>query len=102
MAEVLGRPAVVPFITAWSAERSVRPEVIALPGAGLAYRDEVPYDRDSDGNLWTRMTLRRGCGRPEFGRVHPGRQRRAMRRLLCQVCGGPAAPICAVALSPYG
>ena len=36
------------------------------------------------------MTLQRGHGRPEFGRVHPGRQRRAMLRLLCQVCGGPA------------
>ncbi|QMU72550.1 hypothetical protein [Streptacidiphilus sp. P02-A3a] len=90
MAEVTGRPGVVPYITAWSAERSVRPEVVGLPGVGLAYRDELPYDRDSNGNLWTRMAFQCGCGRPEFGRVHPGRQRRAMRGLLCQVCGGPA------------
>ena len=77
-------------ITAWSAERSPHPQVIALPGEGLAYPNELPYDRDPDGILWTRMTLQRGHGRPEFGRVHPGRQRRAMRKLLCQVCGGPA------------
>ncbi|WP_197288793.1 hypothetical protein [Nocardia sp. NRRL S-836] len=34
--------------------------------------------------------MRPGTGRPEFGRVHPLRQRRAMRRLLCQVCAAPA------------
>jgi hypothetical protein len=32
-------------------------------------------------------------GRPEFGNVHSLRQRRAMRRLLCQVCGGAADQI---------
>jgi hypothetical protein len=29
-------------------------------------------------------------GEPRFKKVHPHRQRHAMRRLLCQVCGGPA------------
>ncbi|GAA1969423.1 hypothetical protein [Kitasatospora viridis] len=52
--------------------------------------DELPHDRDSHGILWSRMTLHPGRGRPEYGRVHPGRQRRAMQRLLCQVCGKPA------------
>src|SRR5262249_46700008 len=32
----------------------------------------------------------RGHGKPQFGKVHSGRQRRAMRNLLCQVCAGPA------------
>ena len=90
MAQVLGRPDIVPYIAAWSAERFTRPQIIALPGMGIAYRDELPHDRDSDGVLWARMTLQRGCGKPEFGRVHSGRQRRAMRRLLCQICGDPA------------
>ena len=31
-----------------------------------------------------------GEGRPLFGQVHPLRQRRAMRRLLCSICAGPA------------
>jgi len=90
MAESLRRPDVVPYIVAWSAERSIRPQVVTLPGRGIGYLDEVPHDRDSDGVLWTRMTLQQGRGRPEFGRVHPGRQRRVMRRLLCQICAQPA------------
>jgi hypothetical protein len=40
--------------------------------------------------LWQRTALGWQGGRPEFGRVHPLRQRRAMLRLLFQVCGGPA------------
>jgi hypothetical protein len=37
-----------------------------------------------------RVPSRHGQGQPEFKKVHPRRQRRAMRRLLCQVCDGPA------------
>jgi hypothetical protein len=40
--------------------------------------------------LWTRFVHAPGVGEPRFGRVHPYRQRQAMRKLLCQVCGGPA------------
>ncbi|WP_371499138.1 hypothetical protein OG871_23985 [Kitasatospora sp. NBC_00374] len=90
MAEPLGRPDVIPYIAAWSTEHFVHPDVVLRPGVGIAYRDENPYDRDPEGVLWARMTLGRGRGRPEFGRIHSGRQRRAMRRLLCQICGGPA------------
>ncbi|MDH6133063.1 hypothetical protein P3T37_002457 [Kitasatospora sp. MAA4] len=86
MSELRGRPG----IATWSAERRSPSELIAVPGRGLAYEDEIPHDRDVDGVLWARMSLNHGGGRPEFGRVHPTRQRRAMRRLLCQVCGGPA------------
>jgi hypothetical protein len=47
-------------------------------------------DRDARGVLWQRAAVRHEVGRPEFGKVHPLRQRRAMRQLLCQVCAGPA------------
>ncbi|MFE7330832.1 hypothetical protein ACFU8W_39020 [Streptomyces sp. NPDC057565] len=83
------RPLVVPYIASWSAEQARSPVVIG-PRGGITYQDEGPYDRDADGYLWLRAPAKQGCGRPEFGRVHPLRQRRVMRRLLCQVCGGPA------------
>jgi hypothetical protein len=57
---------------------------------GIAYLDEISADRDRDGVLWQRKPSRPGGGKPLFGQVHTLRQRRAMRRLLCQVCGGPA------------
>ncbi|WP_198943069.1 hypothetical protein [Actinophytocola xanthii] len=47
-------------------------------------------DRDGNGVLWFRMPSRPGQGRPLFTKVHPQRQRQAMRRLLCGVCGQPA------------
>ncbi|MDH6116357.1 hypothetical protein [Kitasatospora sp. GAS204B] len=90
MVEGITRSNAVPYITAWSAEQYARYEVVAHPAGGIAYLDEAPHDRDADGILWARMTLGPGRGRPDFGRVHLGRQRRAMRALLCQVCGEPA------------
>jgi hypothetical protein len=65
-------------------------EVIYRRGGGIAYADEIAADRDELGILWTRTYSRQRDGRPEFGKVHSLRQRRAMRRLLCQVCGEPA------------
>ncbi|MFD5029379.1 hypothetical protein ACFWM0_02950 [Streptomyces sp. NPDC058405] len=56
----------------------------------LAFADERPYDRDSNGVLWTRTPSQPGKGRPEYGKIHPHRQRNAMEQLLCQVCGRPA------------
>jgi hypothetical protein len=81
---------VVPYITAWSTEQDLPGEVIEQHGVGIAYADETPIDRDDHGVLWQRMASRPRHGRPEFGITHPLRQRRAMRRLLCQVCAGPA------------
>lgn len=81
---------VVPYITAWSSERPSAQPVVAK-GSGIGYADEIPYDRDQDGVLWTRTAHSPGTGRPEFGQVHALRQRRAMRRLLCQVCGQQAS-----------
>jgi hypothetical protein len=79
----------VPYITLWSTERTAKARVVHRHG-GIAYVQERPGDRDRHGVLWTRVTSRPGEGRPEFGKVHARRQRRAMRLLLCQVCGGPA------------
>jgi hypothetical protein len=81
------RRIVVPYVTAWSAEQELPYEVMEHHGFGIAYADEILTDRDEHGVLWRRTLFRPRHGRPEFGQVHPLRQRRAMRRLLCQVCG---------------
>ncbi|MGS2587697.1 hypothetical protein [Streptomyces hebeiensis] len=82
-------PGPVPYIAMWSAEQAPRMRVV-MKGGGIGYADERPYDRDTDGVLWTRVPSQPGKGRPEFGKVHALRQRRAMLELLCQVCGRPA------------
>jgi hypothetical protein len=64
--------------------------VVERPEGGIGYESETVADRDTNGVLWFRMSFQPGEGRPEFGKVHPQRQRRAMQRLLCQVCAGPA------------
>lgn len=85
----LPRPDIVPYVAQWSEERNEHTVVVSRAG-GIAYADEVLQDRDENGVLWYRIGSRPGRGRPEFGNVHGLRQRRAMRRLLCQVCGCPA------------
>jgi hypothetical protein len=83
----------VPHITAWSSERvppqplTVRP--IPGGGEGLGFPDEVSHIDRQHGALWVRVPAARR-GEPEYQNVHALRQRQAMRRLLCQVCGGPA------------
>ncbi|QNP70219.1 hypothetical protein IAG44_12675 [Streptomyces roseirectus] len=61
----------------------------------LAYRTELPGDRDLQDVLWARCPQRRGpdglpTGDPQWRDVHPARQRECMQRLLCQVCAQPA------------
>ena len=84
-----GRGGLVPYIVSWSAEQYLPAAVIERPWSGIGYVDETLTDRDEHNVLWQRVTFRRGIGRPEFGRIHPLRQRRAMRKLLCGICGGP-------------
>ena len=83
----------VPYVAMWSAERTSFGDIVVARtpsgGLGIAYPDETLTDRDSRGLLWQRVTVGQGKGRPIFGDVHTSRQRRAMRRLLCQVCGAP-------------
>ncbi|OLF10482.1 hypothetical protein BLA60_14895 [Actinophytocola xinjiangensis] len=81
---------IAPYVTAWSEEMFTQAKIVRRPSGGIAYADEKLTDRDNNGILWPRTPHRPGIGRPEFGAVHPLRQRRAMRRLLCQVCAGPA------------
>lgn len=83
------KPVIAPYITKWSSEVDPPGTVIEV-GGGIGYADEKPNDRDRHGVLWARAAQRPGEGRPLFARVHPFRQRRAMRMLLCGVCGGPA------------
>jgi hypothetical protein len=79
----------VPYITTWSAERPAPVTVVERALSGIGYADETIADRDANGVLWPRVPSRPGQGRPQFGTVHAVRQRRAMRRLLCGICGGP-------------
>lgn len=85
-----GGRVVAPYVTAWSAEQDPPVLLVERPGGGIAYPDETVADRDRNDVLWFRTPFRHGQGRPEFGKVHPLRQRRTMQRLLCQVCAGPA------------
>lgn len=78
----------VPYAVPWTAETvSARSLTVRSSGTGLAYRDEVPRDRDRHGVLWARMRTAPGQGRPNYRALHSARQRHAMLRMLCQVCG---------------
>jgi len=79
-----------PYITSWSEEEDPPFQLVERPERGIAYQDETVHDRDSHGALWLRTPSRPGLGQPQFARVHPFRQQRAMRRLLCNVCAQPA------------
>ncbi|MDX6740662.1 hypothetical protein [Actinocorallia sp. A-T 12471] len=82
----LARWGVVPYITVWSSEETL-PVAVVVRGKGIGYVDERAGDRDAAGVLWTRVGFSPGVGVPQFANVHFLRQRRAMRGLLCQVCG---------------
>ncbi len=81
---------IAPYITAWSAEHDLPCVLVDRPDNRLGYAQELLSDRDSRGVLWRQTALHQGNGRPEFAKVHPLRQRRAMELLLCQVCGNAA------------
>lgn len=87
----LGGGAVVPYVALWSDEDLQPSQVVErLGGGGIDYADGSAADRDEYGVIWARTASRPGQGRPVFHQMHPLRQRRAMRRMLCQVCGEPA------------
>lgn len=79
----------VPYVARWSAEQVIDAPVVET-SQGIAYADESSVDRDLNGLLWSRISSCPGAGEPRYREMHPLRQRRAMRRLLCQVCAGPA------------
>lgn len=78
------------YITKWSEEQEPPYELIERPGRGIGYLDETLWDRDDHGVLWKRTPHLPGHGQPKFKIAHPLRQRRAMQRVLCGVCGGLA------------
>lgn len=83
-------PMTVPYIVMWSEEQELPTRIVESPRGGIRFADEVIGDRDRYGVLWTRTSSGAGRGRPKFAVMHSLRQRRAMRRLLCQICGQPA------------
>jgi hypothetical protein len=88
-----GKGGIVPYVALWSGERPSGQIVCRFDKSvpvGIAFADEAPEDRDSRGLLWNRTNQAAGSGRPDFAKIHPLRQRKAMRKLLCQVCAGPA------------
>ncbi|ONI84494.1 hypothetical protein ALI144C_14155 [Actinosynnema sp. ALI-1.44] len=80
----------VPYVARWSEEQDLSSALVVRSRGGIGYVDEVVGDRDQRGVLWPRLASRPRHGRPMFGAVHSLRQRRAMSRLLCQICAGPA------------
>ncbi|WP_311315041.1 hypothetical protein [Streptomyces naphthomycinicus] len=80
----------VPWIAAWTQESIPRQLLTVYHGPDgdrLGLQLESPVDRHY-GVPWVRMpAVRRG--RPRYELVHALRQRQAMSRLLCQLCGGP-------------
>ncbi|NEC73911.1 hypothetical protein [Streptomyces rochei] len=80
----------VPYIAPWTGEIRAQPRLERRPlnrGGGIAYADEHRlYDRHA-GILWLRMGAVRGAGTPILAGVNSQRQRQAMDRQLCQVCG---------------
>ncbi|GAA3160358.1 MULTISPECIES: hypothetical protein [Streptomyces] len=75
------------YVVAWSQETDATPSVTVrvTPDGSLrlAFRGELPHDRDHHGILWRRQTISAGRGHPLKDRVHSYRQRTAMAYLLC-------------------
>jgi hypothetical protein len=87
---MVGGGSVMPYVGSWTSEDTCPTKVIERRGGGgIGYADETILDRDEWGVLWARIDCRVGVGKPQFGKLHPVRQRKAMRRLLCQVCAEP-------------
>src|SRR5690242_6494692 len=79
----------VPYVAIWSEEMGA-PSFPVFTRRGISYLDEHPLDRDNEGALWYRAVQKPRQGRPALGGVHTLRQRRVMRRFLCQVCANDA------------
>jgi hypothetical protein len=86
----------IPYVTTWESESLELPPLkVYGERVGkdfLGYKRERLGDRDANGTLWLRTRSRPGVGKPQLGKFHPVRQRRAIGGLLCSVCGKPTAP----------
>ncbi|MER5601669.1 hypothetical protein [Streptomyces sp. NPDC002265] len=90
MSELLthkGRP--VPYITPWTSEKVTQPTPVATLN-GIAFPGPASGRTEDNDVLWQWWRHNRGTGEPLWSTVHGPRQRRAMRKLLRQVCGEPA------------
>jgi hypothetical protein len=78
---------VVPWVTRWSNEVIGDPVRFKFTPAGLVLAYEHGgEEREPSGILWQREGVMRG-GEPEYSQVSTYRQRRAMRKCACQICG---------------
>lgn len=95
-----GRP--VPWIARWTGELKNEPYSyqIVRDGPGSSGHLRVIYpdhneDREDSGVIWQREGIDRS-GTPKFADVNTYRQRLAMKKRMCQVCGdkitGPITP----------
>lgn len=80
----------VPWVTRWTDEAPQDPIKLSMDlntnQLWLTYSDGREDREEGTGILWHREGIKRG-GRPEFAQVSAYRQRAAMRKCLCQVCG---------------
>jgi hypothetical protein len=78
---------VVPWVARWSDEVVQSTVQVSLRDRELwvSYKDGNE-SREASGILWVREGIKRG-GEPQFAQVSTYRQRSAMARRLCQVCG---------------
>lgn len=82
----------VPWVARWTDQKSINTygvKVMQTKGGGYHLRAEYNAGdnfRDQHGVLWQQEGLVRS-GEPEFGMVSTWRQRAAMTKRLCQVCG---------------
>lgn len=77
----------VPWITRWTGERSTSPFRPTIRNGLLAIEyEDGNENRERSGALWQRESLSRR-GEPEFAMISTYRQRAAMTRGRCQVCG---------------
>lgn len=84
-----GKP--VPWVARWTQEKLVDKYGVSIVRDKGGYHLRVGYadgneSREASGVLWQREGLQRG-GEPMFGDVSTYRQRDAMNRGKCQVCG---------------
>lgn len=81
----------VPWVTRWTGEISETVGQVSMvttpegPRIEIGYKDGLE-NRDANGALWIREGINRS-GEPQFSEFNTYRQRAAMTKVRCQVCG---------------
>jgi len=77
----------VPWITRWSGEVSFDKYQMTIERTGVRlHYPDGNENREANGVLWKREGITR-AGSPQYSQINTYRQRAAMRKRLCQVCG---------------